>query len=316
MSVLVTGANGLIGAALLEQLQRNLIPSKAALRTGCTKRLEGNCVEVGSIDSGTQWKPVLQEVETVVHLAARVHVMRDTAVNPMDEFRRVNVEGTLNLARKSADAGVRRFVFLSSIKVNGEETYTGKQFRPDDILAPMDAYSISKWEAEQGLLAIAQETGMEIVIIRPPLVYGPGVKGNFLSMMCWLAHGVPLPLGAINNCRSLVSLDNLVDLIMICLDHPAAANQTFLVSDDKDVSTTELLQRIGNALDKPARLIPVPPKLLQWGAKLFGKEDIAQRLLSNLQLDISKTKERLGWTPPISIDEGLKRTAEWYWQQQ
>ncbi len=311
----MTGANGLIGAALLEQLQRNLIPSKAALRTGCTKRLEGNCVEVGSIDSGTQWKPVLQDVETVVHLAARVHVMRDTAVNPMDEFRRVNVEGTLNLARKSADAGVRRLVFLSSIKVNGEETSTGKQFRPDDILAPMDAYSISKWEAEQGLLAIAKETGMEIVIIRPPLVYGPGVKGNFLSMMRWLAHGVPLPLGAINNRRSLVSLDNLVDLIMTCLDHPAAANQTFLVSDDKDVSTTELLQRIGNALDKPARLIPVPPKLLQWGANLFGKEDIAQRLLGNLQLDISKTKEYLGWTPPINIDVSLKKTAEWYWKQ-
>jgi len=235
--------------------------------------------------------------------------MEDTAANPLDEFRRVNVQGTLNLARQAAAAGVRRFVFVSSIKVNGEMTQLGRPFTADDAPAPLDAYGVSKMEAEQGLREIALQTGMEMVIIRPPLVYGPGVKANFAAMMRWLRYGVPLPLGVIHNQRSLVSLENLVDLLVTCITHPAAANQTFLVSDGEDVSTTELLRRMGQAMGKPARLLPVPGSWLKLAAGLVGKGDVAQRLCGSLQVDISKTRELLGWVPPVSLDEGLRRAA-------
>jgi UDP-glucose 4-epimerase len=244
-----------------------------------------------------------------MHCAARVHVMAESVADPLAEFRRVNVQGTLNLARQAAAAGVRRFVFVSSIKVNGEATQLGRPFMADDAPAPLDAYGVSKMEAEQGLLETARQTGMEVVIIRPPLVYGPGVKANFAAMMRWLRCGVPLPLGAIHNQRSLVALDNLVDLIVTCLTHPAAANQTFLVSDGEDVSTTELLRRMGQALGRPARLIPVPVSWLKLAATLVGKPDVAQRLCGSLQVDIEKTRRLLVWTPPISLDEGLRRAA-------
>lgn len=248
----------------------------------------------------------------MVHAAARVHVMDDRASDPLAEFRRINVQGTLNLARQAAAAGVRRFVFISSIKVNGEATKLGIPFSADDIPAPLDPYGVSKMEAEQGLREIAAQTGMEVVIIRPPLVYGPGVKANFRAMMHWLTRGVPLPLGAIHNRRSLVALDNLVDLIVSCLDHPAAANQTFLVSDGEDLSTTQLLRRMGRALGKPVRLIPVPPALIKVGATLMGKRAVAQRLCDSLQVDISKTRQLLGWSPLLSVDEGLKKAAQGY----
>jgi UDP-glucose 4-epimerase len=205
---------------------------------------------------------------------------------------------------------VRRFVFVSSVKVNGEATQPGLPFKPDDASTPLDAYGISKMEAEQGLREIAAQTGMEVVIIRPPLVYGPGVKANFAAMMRWLSRGIPLPLGAIHNGRSLVALDNLVDLILTCITHPAAANQTFLVSDGEDVSTTELLRRMGQALDSPARLIPVPAGVLKAAAALLGKRDMAQRLCGSLQVDIQKTRQLLGWTPPLTLDQGLKKAAE------
>jgi nucleoside-diphosphate-sugar epimerase len=237
--------------------------------------------------------------------------MNDKSADPLAEFRRVNVEATAALARQAAGAGVRRFVFLSSIKVNGEFTEAGQPFTADDAPAPEDPYGVSKHEAEKLLRQIAAETGMEVVIIRPPLVYGPGVKANFAAMMRWLARGVPLPLAAVtDNRRSLVALDNLVDLIVTCLHHPAAANQTFLVSDGEDLSTAQLLKRMGAAMGQPARLFYLPPVVLKLGAALLNKPGIYQRLCGSLQLDIAKTRQLLGWSPPVSVDDGLRRAAE------
>jgi nucleoside-diphosphate-sugar epimerase len=248
----------------------------------------------------------------VVHLAARVHVMDDKVSDPLLEFRKVNADATLNLAKQAASAGVKRFIFISSIKVNGESTELGKPFQADDTVMPDDAYGLSKHEAEAALLRLGTATGMEVVVIRPPLVYGAGVKANFYSMMRWLDKGIPLPLGAINNKRSFVALDNLVDLIITCINHPSAAGQIFLVSDDEDLSTSELLRLMATALGKPARLLAVPVSVLQFVAKRLGKQAIAQRLCSSLQLDISKTRQMLGWTPPVSVTEALKKAAQYY----
>jgi nucleoside-diphosphate-sugar epimerase len=243
-------------------------------------------------------------------LAVRVHVMDDTSADPLAAFRQTNTAGTLNLARQAAAVNVRRFVFVSSVKVNGESTAKNLPFAATGAPAPQDPYGISKMEAEQGLRQIADETGMEVVIIRPPLVYGPGVKANFASLMRAVQRGIPLPLASVtHNRRSFVALDNLVDLLITCIDHPAAANQTFLVSDGEDLSTADLLRRLGQAMNKPARLFPVPPSLLQLGANLLGKGDMAQRLLGNLQVDISHTRNTLSWAPPISVDEGLRRAV-------
>jgi nucleoside-diphosphate-sugar epimerase len=258
------------------------------------------------------WSEALNGVGCVVHCAARVHVMNEKAQDPLIEFRRINVDGTMRLARQAAEAGVRRFVFVSSIKVNGESTERDYPFRSDAVPRPDEPYGVSKAEAEEGLRRIASESGMEVTIIRPPLVYGPGVKANFLTMMTWLARGIPLPLGAIRNSRSFVGIDNLVDLIVTCVDHPAAANETFLVSDGEDLSTTALLHRMGAALGKPACLVPVPHQLLAMGAKALGKPALALRLCGSLQVDISHTRETLGWNPPFGVDEELKRTAEAY----
>jgi nucleoside-diphosphate-sugar epimerase len=311
--VLVTGANGFIGQSLCDHLAA--VGHNVVRAVRCASGLQHEII-IGAIDGTSNWQAVLADCETVVHLAARVHVMRDAAANPLDAFRRVNVAGTLNLARQARDAGVRRFVYLSSIKVNGEHTELGHPFTANDGPVPEDAYAISKWEAEQGLRALAAETGMEVVIIRPPLVYGPDVKANFLSMMRWLHKGIPLPFGAIQNKRSLVGLDNLIDLIVTCLTHPAAANQTFLVSDGEDLSTTELLRRTAAALGRPARLVSVPSGLLEAGAGLTGKRAVAKRLLGFLQVDMTKTCELLGWSPPVTVEEGLRRTAEFFLQHQ
>lgn len=309
--ILVTGANGFVGRPLCAALAHSGQAVVAATRHALPDRAPNitNC-QISTLTVDTDWQHGLQGCDAVVHLAARVHVMTDTATDPLAEFRRVNVDGTLNLARQAAAADVRRFVFISSIKVNGESTRLGQFFTANDVPGPQDPYSISKHEAEQGLRKLAAETGMEVVIIRPPLVYGPGVRANFRSMMRWLKWGVPLPLGAIHNKRSLVALDNLVDLIITCLDHPAAANQTFLAADGEDLSTTELLRRMGVTLGSPARLIPVPTSLLEAGAALLGRRDMAQRLCGSLQVDISKARELLGWNPPISVDEALRRTAQ------
>lgn len=308
--LLITGANGFVGSALRhEAISRGL--QLRTVQRGPAPAQEGSESQaVGAIHAQTPWAKALQGVHTVIHTAARVHVMSDTATDPLAAFRETNTAGTLHLARQSAACGVRRLVFVSSVKVNGESTTIGHPFTHTDTPAPQDPYGISKLEAEQGLRAIAADTGLEVVIVRPPLVYGPGVKANFASLMRVLQRGMPLPLGAItDNRRSLVALGNLVDLLLTCADHPAAAHQTFLVSDGEDLSTTALLRRMGQALGHPARLLPVPPVLLRWGAASLGKGDVAQRLLGNLQVDIGHTRQTLDWTPPISVDEGLRRAA-------
>lgn len=318
MRVLLTGANGFVGRGLLERM--SALPNLelvAALRRPVSGFPEYvTSLQVSGLGPDTDWQEGLNEIGAVIHSAARVHVMHDTSSEPLAEFRKVNVDGTLNLARQAAAAGVRRFIFISSIKVNGEGTAVGAPYFADAHPAPAGPYGISKMEAEQGLRALAGETGMEVVIIRPVLVYGPGVKANFLSMMCWLHKGVPLPFGAIDNRRSLVSLDNLMDLIVTCIDHPGAANQTFLVSDGEDLSTSELLHRMGTALGKPARLLPIPSGFLETCAAMLGKQALSQRLCGSLQVDISKTRELLGWTPPLSVDDGLRKTAKHFLEQQ
>jgi nucleoside-diphosphate-sugar epimerase len=261
----------------------------------------------GGLGPHTCWSTALVNQEVVIHTAARAHIMKDEVSDPLAEYRKVNVDGTLNLARQASEAGVRRFVFISSIKVNGEQTPLHQPFTPEDAPAPEDAYGISKMEAEQGLRELATETGMEVIIIRSPLVYGLGAKGNFASMTKLVGKGLPLPLGAVHNQRSLVALDNLVDLIITCIEHPSAVNQTFLVSDGEDISTTQLLQGVAQAMGKPSRLIPVPASLLQLAATLLGKKAVSQRLLGSLQVDISHTQKRLDWTPPFSVKQGLQR---------
>ena len=294
MTILITGSTGFVGSAL----------SKALENTDYKIRRSNQRL------SESDWSQSLARVSTVVHLAARVHVMQDKSANPLSEFRAVNVDGTLNLARQSAAAGVKRFIFLSSIGVNGGVTELDKPFTSDDKPAPHSHYAISKHEAEIGLRKIAIETGIQVVIIRPPLIYGVNAPGNFGSLFRVLSRGVPLPLGlATHNRRSFVSLNNLVDFIITCINHPNAANQTFLVSDNEDVSTADLLRRMAVALGVPARLIPVPLCVLNVGAKLLGKTDVAQRLLGSLQVDITKNKTLLGWQPPFTLQQGLKLTV-------
>lgn len=314
MRVLVTGATGFVGGALVQQL----LATSFGLVAGVRQRSQHlpasveQCV-VGDLSGSTDWREALRGVDAVVHCAARVHVMQDTAQDPLSAFRGVNVEGTLNLARQAAAAGVRRFVFVSSIKVNGEATAPGRPFRADDTPAPQDAYGISKHEAEAGLRQLAIDTGMDVVVVRPPLVYGRGVGANFRAMMGVVARRLPLPLGGIeHNCRSMVALGNLVDLLVTCMSHPAAANRTFLVSDGEDLSTTQLLRRLGQAMGRPARLVPVPARWLELGAAMLGRRNVAQRLCGSLQVDISDTRQQLGWTPPLGVEEGLKRAAEGY----
>jgi nucleoside-diphosphate-sugar epimerase len=306
MKLLITGATGFVGGSLVGALQNTNHQVCSAVQRINTDPQQADIFSVGDIDANTNWHHALNGVDVVIHLAARVHVMNDKAINPLDEFRQVNVEGTLNLARQAIKAGVRRFIFVSSIKVNGEQTQSGRPFTALDTPNPQDAYGISKYEAEQGLLALAKETGLEVVIIRPPLIYGAGVKANFASMMRTVKRGIPLPLGAIHNKRSFVYVGNLVSLIIKCIDHPKAANQVFLVSDGHDLSTTELLQACAVVLGVKPRLLPVPQKMIEVGAALVGKTAVAQRLCGNLQVDIEHTRRLLGWEPPVTVADGLK----------
>lgn len=309
---LVTGGSGFVGRALINRL--TLIAGStviAPVRNVATKFPVGvRSIPFTNLDATFNWSDELKDVDCVVHAAARVHVMNDVSADPLTAFRKVNVEATLNLARQAAASGTKRFIFISSIKVNGEGAEPGTVYRADDVPAPIDPYGVSKLEAEQGLKELAAVTGMEVVIIRPVLVYGPGVKANFLSMMRWLYRGVPLPFGAVHNQRSLVAIDNLVDLIVTCSDHPAAANQVFLVSDGEDVSTTQLLRKLAGALGKPARLLPIPVWLMRGAAALLGKRALSDRILGSLQVDISKNRQLLGWTPPVTLDKALSLTAQ------
>lgn len=310
-TVLVTGASGFVGRALVAHLlnlhDRTVVAGVRRADASVPARADTRTVP--ALGPEADWTAALAGIDQVVHAAARVHVMNDTEADPLTAFRRVNTQGTLALAEQAARAGVRRFVFISSIKVNGEQTAPGRPFDADQPVAPTDPYGLSKHEAEQGLLRLARETAMEVVIIRPVLVYGPGVGANFASLMRWLKRGVPLPLGAVRNRRSLVSLDNLVDLIAVCLDHPNAVNQVFLVSDGEDLSTTDLLRRLGQALGRRPLLLPVPPRLLALAAHLVGRASIAQRLLGSLQVDIDKNRRLLGWQPAVTVDHALRTTA-------
>ncbi len=308
--VLVTGATGFVGQALLDALGRSGTPVTAAVRREVPLPTGVRVCRVGALGPATDWGDALAGCDGVVHLAGRVHVMKEDSAAPLAEYRRVNVAGTLTLAKQAAAAGVKRFLFVSSIKVNGESTPPGAAFTEDARPAPLDPYGISKAEAEAGLMALGARTGMDVVVIRPPLVYGPGVRGNFRSLVRWLTRGIPLPLGSIReNRRTLVGLDNLVDFMMICLRHPAAANQIFLAGDGEDLSTTDLLRRMAAALGVRARLVPIPVSLLVAGATLLGRGDDIRRLCGNLQADIAKARRILGWTPPFSVDAGLRRAA-------
>ena len=308
----MTGASGFVGSTLCAYLIAKGHAVRGTVRTTSNKPLPGVDVRVVSdLSADTNWSEALVGINAVVHCAARVHVMNETSVDPLTAFREVNVKGTACLVKQAVDNAVRRFVYISSIKVNGEVT-DGNPFRADDTPAPEDPYGISKWEAEQVLRSIADKTNLEIVIIRPPLIYGPGVSANFRRLMQGLMLGVPLPLGAINNSRSFVALDNLVDLIETCLDHPEAVDQTFLVSDGEDLSLKSLLQRTAVALGKPVRLIPIPVSVLGVMLRLLGRADFAQRLCGSLQVDISKTRDCLGWSPPVSVDDALRKTAKYF----
>lgn len=309
MNVLVTGANGFVGQYLCKELHSQGYSVFSALRSSNSVIKNTSIIRISEINRDTDWSPALQNIDFVVHLAARVHLMNEVAVDALAEFRKVNVDGTLNLATQAAKSGVKRFIFISSVKVNGEHTLANCPVTENDAANPQDPYGISKHEAEQGLLLIAQQTGMEVVIIRPPLVYGAGVKANFASMMRVVKRGIPLPLGAIHNKRSFVYVGNLVSLIVHCIDHPAAANQVFLVSDGCDLSTTELLKKCAVALDVKARLLPVPQKFLEFCLAVLGKRAVAQRLCGNLQVDISKARSLLSWVPPVHVEDGLKATA-------
>lgn len=316
MRVLVTGATGFVGQALLAGLLVKKISVSALVRRENNLLSEEvTKIRGGDLKDAHDWQSVFHNIEAVIHVAGRAHIVHDDVADPLAEFRKVNTTITLELAKQAAAAGVKRFIYISSIKVNGEATSRGMPFRADDTHIPTDQYGLSKYEAEQGLLTIAAETGMEVVIIRPPLVYGPGVRANFASMIRWMQRGIPLPFGAIDNRRSFIALDNLVSFIIHCIDHPKAANEIFLISDGEDVSTTVLLQKMSKALGKKSCLMPVPERWLRSVAKILGREDEAGKVLNSLQVDSSKARDVLGWKPVVTMDEQLHKTAEWYFSE-
>ena len=310
MTIVVTGANGFVGSHLCLALQSQGTAYRAVVREGAQASPgTAGLVRLPSLDAHTDWTTALQGATTVIHLAARVHQVQDTSADPLQAFRATNLHATLQLARCAQKMGVQRFIFVSTVKVLGEETAPGRPFHASDPAQPQDAYATSKHEAEQALITLTAGSSMELVIVRPPLVYGPGVRANFASLVRAVARGVPLPLGRVHNQRSLVGIDNLVDLLLLCTHHPRAVGQTLLVSDGHDVSTAELVQQIAAALGRPARLLPVPVSWLRLAGRLTGREVAIQRLCSSLQVEISATCQQLGWTPPVSVAEGMRRAV-------
>jgi nucleoside-diphosphate-sugar epimerase len=312
MKFMISGAGGFVGRALCAELFRRGQSVSAAVRSDKSSIKNTEVIIVGAIDSKTKWADALCDVDVVIHLAARVHVMREKAADPLAEFLQVNLHGTSNLARQAACFGVKRFVYVSSVKVNGEQTSATQSFTELDEPSPQDFYSISKWKAEQALWRIAQETGLEIVVVRPPLVYGPGVKGNFAQMLAVIAKRFPLPLASVYNRRSLIYVENLVDALIVCATHPVAAGQTYLVCDGEDISTPDLLRQLGDAMGCPAHILPFPPSRLRMLGKLSGKSEQVERLLGSLQVDSGKIRRDLNWFPPYTLQQGLQATAESY----
>lgn len=323
MKFLITGANGFVGKTLCAELLRQGQSVRAAVRSSAQLPHGAEVVPVGDIDGDTDWMNALHGVDVVIHLAARVHVMKELAADPLSEFLKVNLQGTENLAQQSARAGVKRFVYASSIKVNGETTFSPgtssasvrneqKVFTESDKPNPHGPYAISKWRAEQALHHIAQETGLEVVIVRPPLVYGPGVKGNFVSLLAAMEKGVPLPLAGADNARSLVYVGNLVDALIVCATHPSAAGQTYIVSDGEAVSTASLCDKIAHTFGRRNRSFYFPPGLLRAVAALLGRSDQIERLFGSLLVSDKKIRSELSWVPPCSLDQGLRATADWY----
>ncbi|MCB5361876.1 UDP-glucose 4-epimerase family protein [Vibrio lentus] len=312
MKVLVTGSTGFVGSRVVELSEEREWEVIPVVR----KQIEPltNSLVIPSIDASTDWSGAFEGVDCVVHCAARVHQMNESEQDALSAYRETNTLGALNLAKQAAESGMKRFVFVSSIKVNGEFTEPGSPFQPNLNNIPQDPYGLSKYEAEVELAKLSKETGLEVVIIRPPLVYGPGVKANFLSMMRLIDKGIPLPFGAIKNQRSLVYLDNLSDLILTGCEHPLAPGHTFFASDDHDVSTTQLIRTLAQSMGKSPRLIPIPMAWIQAGSSALKKKHIAQRVCGNLQVDIGLTKEILGWNPPVSFEQGIKRTVEAYFK--
>jgi nucleoside-diphosphate-sugar epimerase len=310
MKFMISGAGGFVGNALCAELIRRKQCVGAAVRSENSLIENTEATVVGAIDSETNWTGALSNVDVVIHLAARVHIMRENAEDSLGEFLKINLHGTSNLARQAACCGVKRLVFVSSIKVNGEQTSATKSFTELDEPGPQDFYSISKWQAEQALWRISQETGMEIVIVRPPLVYGAGVKGNFAQMLRVAAKHIPLPFASVHNRRSLIYVGNLVDALITCATHAVAAGQTYLLSDGDDVSTPDLLQQLGDAMGCPVHLLPCPPSWLRILGKLSGKSEQVERLLSSLQVDSGKIRRDLNWIPPYTLQQGLQATAE------
>ena len=308
MTIVVTGANGFVGSHLCRALQRKGMAYRAVVREGAQASPgTAGLVRLPSLDAHTDWTTALQGATTVIHLAARVHQVQDTSADPLQAFRATNLHATLQLARCAQKMGVRRFIFVSTVKVLGEETAPDQPFRASDLAVPQDAYATSKHEAEQALRALVAGGSMELVIVRPPLVYGPGVRANFASLVRVVRRGIPLPLACVHNLRSLVGIDNLVSLLLRCTQHADAGGQNFLVSDGHDLSTPDLVRQLATALGQPARLWPVPLAGLQLAARLTGRQAAVQRLCSSLQVDISATCQGLQWAPPVSVAEGLRR---------